>query len=494
MNNPMSTAAAQEARRAEGLSFLAARESTNLGIHLALPLADAAHNLAHQLSQANLHQSHSRSNRTDHSFSLVPLLISVYLPDSSYLELSRLILPDHSNPFIQLENAETTEELIACHAGLERLLGRDQTGKLEMLSTDSNDRAAFPARMIRSFLRVAPLSPQEFNELPNDEQREGINAFATYLVEYIGSHPLCSDISERLSGIEAVLFLGRVPQADDAQPYNQFVSHAQQELGLRAVKEDGTLLLVLPHDLRNNLQIVEQAIIETADALSFASDDLQNNPNIQKLANYRSGALSLENPVLQTDTGCRLMVEAAVRQDGLALEFASEALRGNYEIVLAAVAQHPWALKYASDTLRNNSEIVLTAVEQHGLALQYASDELRNNHDIVLYAVIQDGWSLKYASEALRDNFIIARAAVMQDSWSLKFAGNSIKNNHEIVIAAVRHNGLSLEFASDELKSNRDVVLAAVQENPRAFHYANQRLSNGNEIFTIAARQAFALN
>lgn len=456
-----------------------------------MPIADTAYTLAQRLGQANLHPNNLRPNQTDNSSSLVPLLISVYLPNSSYVELSRLIMPDENNPFIQLENAETIDDLITSYAGLKKLLGRNQTGKIEMLSTDSNDRAAFPARLIRSFLRVAPLAPQEFNEIPNEEQREGINAFATYLAEYIGSHPLCSEISKHLEANEAVFFLERASQPNQALNYNRFVSHARHELGLRAVKEDGTLLPALPHDLRNNMQIVQQAIIETAHAYHFASDELVNNPNIQKLANYRNGVLNLRNPDLQTDTGCRLLVKAAVRHNGLALKFASKELRGDYDIVRTAVEQHGWALAFASKTLRNNPDIVLTAVEQQGCALQYASDELKNDLDIVLTAVIQDGWSLEYASDYLRDDFNVAHAAVTQDSWSLKYASDSIKNNHAIVMAAVLRNGLTLEFSSDELKNNRDIVLAAIQQNPRAFHFAHPDLRNDNEIFTAAAQQAF---
>ena len=488
MDNRIVHTAALEARRARGLSSIAAREASQLGIHLSMPIANTAHILAQQLGHANLNLDNT--NRTDKSFALLPFLVSVYLPSSSYMELTRLVMPDEKNPIIQLENAETTEELIACHAGLENLLGRNQTGKLEMLSTDANDRAAFPARMIRSFLRVAPLAPQEYNELPNNEQREGVNVLATYLAEYIGSHPLCSDITKHLGANEAVLFLERASQPNQATTYNRVVSHARQELALRAVKEDGTLLRTLPHDLQNNIQVVQQAIIETADAFQFASYDLQTNPNIIKIAGYRCGALHLAGPIMESDTNCPLIVKAAVRYDGKSLQFVSMKLRGDYDIVLAAVEQHPWALAYASNTLRNNHGLALTAIKQHGWALQFASDELRNNHDIVLNAVIQDGWSIKFASDTLRNDFSIARTAVTQKSWLLKHVGDRMKNNHEVVMAAVQRDGLALQFASDELKSNRDIVSAAIQQNHEAFRYANQALLNDNEDFRIAAQQA----
>ena len=47
------------------------------------------------------------------------------------------------------------------------------------------------------------------------------------------------------------------------------------------------------------------------------------------------------------------------------------------------MAQNGLALEYASDDLRNNPEIVKIAVAREGCALEYASDELRKDKDIL---------------------------------------------------------------------------------------------------------------
>jgi uncharacterized protein YdeI (YjbR/CyaY-like superfamily) len=66
------------------------------------------------------------------------------------------------------------------------------------------------------------------------------------------------------------------------------------------------------------------------------------------------------------------VVLAAVAQDGLALQFAAEALRADKEFMLAAVAQNGRALYFAAEALRADKQVVLAAVTQNGLALQYA--------------------------------------------------------------------------------------------------------------------------
>ena len=47
---------------------------------------------------------------------------------------------------------------------------------------------------------------------------------------------------------------------------------------------------------------------------------------------------------------------------------------------------YPYALQYASDELKNNFDIVKTIISKNGYNLKYASDELKNNIDIVKIA------------------------------------------------------------------------------------------------------------
>ena len=57
------------------------------------------------------------------------------------------------------------------------------------------------------------------------------------------------------------------------------------------------------------------------------------------------------------------VVLVAVRQDGIALQFASDDLRGRFEIASLAVEQNGMALKFASDILRLNDDLVQQAAK-----------------------------------------------------------------------------------------------------------------------------------
>lgn len=132
----------------------------------------------------------------------------------------------------------------------------------------------------------------------------------------------------------------------------------------------------------------------------------------------------------------RRLVLAAVRIDGLTLEYASEELRADRDVVLAAVTRSGWALKHASLELRADRDVVLAAVERCCLALTQASEALRADRDFVLAAVARNGLAL----QCLLPHF---------------------RADRDIVLAAVAKNGRALEYASVELRANREVVLAA---------------------------------
>ena len=51
------------------------------------------------------------------------------------------------------------------------------------------------------------------------------------------------------------------------------------------------------------------------------------------------------------------MVLAAVMQNWNAMQYASDAARGDRTIMHAAIQMHPFALRYATDKLRNDREV-----------------------------------------------------------------------------------------------------------------------------------------
>ena len=74
---------------------------------------------------------------------------------------------------------------------------------------------------------------------------------------------------------------------------------------------------------------------------------------------------------------------------------------------MLAVTQRGFLLEYASEKLKNNKDVVMAVVKKNGRALKYASEELKNDRDVVMVAVAENSNALNYASENLKDDKMV---------------------------------------------------------------------------------------
>ena len=149
------------------------------------------------------------------------------------------------------------------------------------------------------------------------------------------------------------------------------------------------------------------------------------------LVNVLRGALVTE--VLAHDH----VVQAACLENGLAVAFASVALRNDVEIVTIACRQNGLAIAHASEDLKSNKAIALLACDQNGRAYQHVSRTLQSDPDVVLLATAQsrhvwtccaDTVDLPQASAHLRK---ICRGRIISETTSLPYASlRHVMNAH----------------------------------------------------------------
>ena len=65
------------------------------------------------------------------------------------------------------------------------------------------------------------------------------------------------------------------------------------------------------------------------------------------------------------------------------LQYASEKLKADPELVKIAVAHNGYALQFAAETVKADPEVVKIAVAQQGWALGYAADSLKADPEVV---------------------------------------------------------------------------------------------------------------
>ena len=230
-----------------------------------------------------------------------------------------------------------------------------------------------------------------------------------------------------------------------ALQYASEESKNDKDVVLAAAKKDIESLQYASEELRKDKEFLLEVLnkgIKDVDFLSgwnFAdssvqesiSEELRKNDKGVFLAGLKKGLWMIDHSTIHKLIKDQEVILAAVKKDGLALQYADEDLKKDEEIVLAAVKQNGLALQYAHKDLRKNKKVVLAAVEQNGLALEYASERLKNDTKIVLAAVNQDERALQYAGEK-------ATTDVIRENWKLlEYA--SFQSQHEeknITIAA----------------------------------------------------------
>jgi len=181
-----------------------------------------------------------------------------------------------------------------------------------------------------------------------------------------------------------------------------------------------------------------------------------------------------------------------VKNDGRALQYASEELRANKEIVLAAIkkAEYPgWALKYASEELRANKEILLEAVKNDGEALNFASEELRANKEIVLAAVNVNGDVLEYASKELQADKEVVLCAIKECGYALNFASEEFQADKDIVMMAISTYVPAIDCASEELRRDKEIIQKIITILKS---YTHKELAEDEYLYTFLLNEFFS--
>jgi hypothetical protein len=109
------------------------------------------------------------------------------------------------------------------------------------------------------------------------------------------------------------------------------------------------------------------------------------------------------------------------------------------DFVLYAVKRDGNLLEYAED-FQDDDEVALAAVRQNGMALQFANTELRDgflDKELVLEAVKQNGMALQYADERLKADKQVVLAAVKQNPDAIDLVHHCLRNDKEVWLTAV---------------------------------------------------------
>ena len=137
----------------------------------------------------------------------------------------------------------------------------------------------------------------------------------------------------------------------------------------------------------------------------------------------------------------------AVSNNGYALQFASDRLRGDSDIVEAAVSNQGSALRFASPDLRNDSRVIHLATRFCSTPLRWASTRIKGEEEIVGSIVERDVQALEHAAKRLRGDYpLIVRA--LENTWKHPSSNPEMRVRNEQTIRHVDINKLAVHLSS----------------------------------------------
>ena len=179
--------------------------------------------------------------------------------------------------------------------------------------------------------------------------------------------------------------------------------------------------------LRKEPDLAKRAIDADIDLIRYCDPDLLQNLEFMKYCVQKRASL-LRYSKARLD---RKIYLAALERDGLVLEFLAEkALRGfrsrrgdvercdDEEFVRAAVRQNGMALAFASERHREDVQCVLEAVRNDERAMKFVRSK-----PVICQVVKERPSALKHALWEFHDDLEVVEVAYASDPTSLKFAG-----------------------------------------------------------------------
>jgi len=260
---------------------------------------------------------------------------------------------------------------------------------------------------------------------------------------------------------------------------------------------------------------VLKAVKQDGNQLQYASDELKRDKDIVRAAmeNTSSGATT---PAFQHAAASlkadREFVIEMLGMTGHNLQYASDELKSDKEVVLAAVRNKIHAFRHAAISLKNDRDFVLQVVTIHGQGLLYANQVFLNDREIALIALKTTGWLINDLSKNLQQDGELILAAVTENGTNIKYIKEdkitdqlaliAVKQNpyalmclqfphnqnNDIVLAAVTQAGRTLKDAHNSCRQNRDIVLAAIKNDGLALFDAAEYLRNDRQCLLEAVK------
>lgn len=274
---------------------------------------------------------------------------------------------------------------------------------------------------------------------------------------------------------------------------------------LNAVSEDGMRLEECSDELRNDKDVVEEAVRNREKAIMFVSDELQSNEEVIRSAFVRN---------------------VATREDeGESFSSLSDKVKDNEELILLALTFFNSPIKYISDRLKNDEAFLAKACAVNFYIFEHIESKylksksfirkiLKILHTRAVHTVYVTDSFARLLDETILDNEAMMKEIIEKAGYkNFKFLSDRLKENKDyliellastpkvyelfnykfwddkdIALSAVGGDGMNLYRVSRRLKEDREIVLKAVQNNPHSIQFAADSFQDDKELWAYVTK------
>lgn len=156
-----------------------------------------------------------------------------------------------------------------------------------------------------------------------------------------------------------------------------------------------------------NKDIISYKCLEESDkTLDMFTDRYRKDKNFVKIALEKNSEniIFVDESILDSFGE---FIKEILQKDGLKLEKFPDCIKENEEYCYLAIKQNYEALKFVKNKrVINDKPVILKLVENNGLLLEFVSDELKKDFEIIISAVSNNSDAKKFISPIVKEKII----------------------------------------------------------------------------------------
>lgn len=242
------------------------------------------------------------------------------------------------------------------------------------------------------------------------------------------------------------------PELKQDKQFIMSLAHDLNSIPSKNVQQKGaTLFRWVAPEVHQDKEFVHHYSTQFPLSLEWIPELASDKKIVEHLVSINGNAIKYASSELKEDIE---VIRLACNQSPKAILYVSPRLREDKGFMIDIISREWECLQYAGH-FTNDRDIVSVAIARHAYAIQYASNELQNNKDIVMQAVIQDGrciiylkkkFGIKEVYNAILYDKDVIMTAVSQNGDALEFVPPQFKADKEVIFTAIKTTPTAIEY------------------------------------------------